>query len=79
MPNKHHLTAGHYKVNETGLVRFVEDDSPKCTGNKDYLLCSYAKFECKRDCFATESLSCQKFKYLSQYKSTFDKFGANYR
>jgi len=64
----------HLRVNPRDLP-FILADTPKCTGRTDYLLCVYAKNECNRTCYASESLGCSRYNLLRQLKPYEDKFG----
>jgi len=71
---KHLIASGHVKINPL-LLEEVIKDSPKCTGNTEFLLCVYAKNECNRNCYASESLGCSKYRLLERIRSYEDKFG----
>ena len=72
--NKQLICSGHVKISPL-LLEEVIKDSPKCTGRTDSLLCVYARFECNRNCYASESLSCSKYRLLERMRSYEDKFG----
>ena len=76
--NKQFISSDHCRINPL-LLEEVIKDSPKCTGRTDYLLCVYAKNECNRTCYASESLGCSKYRLLERTKSYYDKLGANLR
>lgn len=71
------ITAGHCKISPT-LLEEVIKDSPKCTGRTEFLLCVFAKFECHKQCYASESLGCSMYRMLSisnKQLNKYDKFG----
>ena len=72
--NKQFISTGHCKISPN-LLEEVLRDSPRCSGRTEYILCTFSRAECHKQCYASESLGCSIYRLLSQSKSVYDRMG----
>lgn len=68
------VLSGHTRINP-GILEWLLMDKPTCQGDKRHMLCSYAHNGCDKSCYASQSLSCEVYGYLSRTRSYADKLG----
>lgn len=68
---KHTFISHPERVNP-GLLKFIDNDTPKCQGRSEYQLCTFSRIECHKSCYASESMSCSVYRMLMQMKSHYN-------